>query len=175
MKLSVEEEQELRRLLARFPTTRAGEREFALALHTMTVAARGCVRFYLDLSGYALQRIERCAIEGAKAPDPGAVGAVIEWRLIRHLDSIVKLSLAEVSALKAVQHFVYAVRAEDYGTRADNVLDAIEHWQEAAANDAIEHQNLPENEAEARGRVFRLAAGFLAGHAETALVEALRG
>lgn len=174
MKLSVEEEQELRRLLARFPTTRAGEREFALALHTMTVAARGCVRFYLDLSGYALQRIERCAIEGAKAPDPGAVGAVIEWRLIRHLDSIVKLSLAEVSALKAVQHFVYAVRAEDYGTRADNVLDAIEHWREAAISDGA-LRGVRENPIAVGEGVFRLAAGLLAGHAETALVEALRG
>lgn len=175
MALNAEEELELRNLLARFPATRAGEREFVLALHSMTSQARAYVRFYLDLSGYALRRIEVCAIEGAKAPDPGAVGAVIEWRLIRHLDSLVKLSLAEVSALKAVQHFVYAVRADDYVTRVHNVLDAIEHWQRAAANDAIEHENLPEGEDAARTSVFRRAAGLLAGHAETAIVEALRG
>lgn len=172
MKLSEEEEAELQRLLARFPTTRAGEREFILALHALAVQARAYVRFYLDLSGYALGRIEVCAIKGTKAPDPGPVGAVIEWRLIRHYESTVALSLAEVCALKAMQSLLYAARAEDPGTRVQNVLDAIEHWRQAAI-EACARRGVAAFEA--GEDIFRRAAGLLAGHAETALVEALRG
>jgi len=184
MKLSEEEEAELQRLLARFPPTRAGEREFVLALHALAVQAREYVRFYLDLSGYALGRIEVCAIQGAKAPDPGPVGAVIEWRLIRHYESTVALSLAEVCALKAMQSLLYAARAEDHGTRVQNVLDAIEHWRQAEVSDCerrfVSASSTGTNSGgvaafEAGERIFRCAAGLLAGHAETAIVEALRG